>query len=341
MRAADAAGTTVIVGETVSRIDRERRQIATASGRAVAYDTLVLATGSHPLVPPLPGTGLPGVVTFRDIHDVTVMIAAAARRGRAVVIGGGLLGLEAAEGLRRRGMTVTVVHLMPSLMERQLDRDAARLLQASLEARGIAFELAAKTTEILGPKRVRGVRLEDGRQLPADLVVLAIGIVPNVDLARAAGLACGRGVIVDDGMCTSDPAVHAVGECAEHRGRSYGLVAPLWEQVEVCAARLAGDAEARYAGSTLATSLKVAGIDVYSAGDPSAGGGEEIVFRDPGRGVYRKLVLRDGRLTCAVLYGDAADGAWYAEAMRAERPVGDIRTSLIFGKAFADSAAAA
>jgi nitrite reductase (NADH) large subunit len=333
-----AVGEGAILGDAVAAIDRWRRCVATASGRTVSYDALVLATGSHPIVPAIAGTDLPGVVSFRDIQDVTAMIAAASGDRRAVVIGGGLLGLEAAEGLRRRCMPVTVVHLTASLMERQLDATAGRLLQESLERRGIAFELNAETIEITGADRVTGIRLKSGAELPADLVVLAIGIKPNVDLARAAGLTCNRGVVVDDAMRTSDPAIYAVGECAEHRGRSYGLVAPLWDQVAVCAARLAGDAEAAYAGSTVATNLKVTGVDVYSAGELTAEGGDEIVLRDPARGVYRKLVLRGGRLAGAVLYGDASDGAWYTELVRAARPVGELRANLIFGRAFAEPA---
>jgi nitrite reductase (NADH) large subunit len=330
-----AGAATVVSGDPVTAIDRSARQVRTARGRVADYDVLVLATGSTPIVPAIPGATLSGVVTFRDINDVTVMTAAAARRGHAVVIGGGLLGLEAAEGLRRRGMTVTVLHLMSALMERQLDGNAAALLQSSLEARGLSFGLEADTAEIVGADRVSGVKLKDGRVIPADLVVIAVGIRPNAELGRAAGLTCGRGIVVDDAMRSSDPSIYAVGECVEHRGRSYGLVAPLWEQVDVCAARLAGDTTAAYAGSTFATSLKVAGVDVYSAGELSAPDGEEIVLRDSRRGVYRKLMVRDGRLTGAVLYGDVADGAWYLDLMREGRPIDSARSELIFGKAFA------
>jgi nitrite reductase (NADH) large subunit len=328
----------VHVGEAVEGIDRAHRTIRTTTGRSVAYDALVLATGSKPIVLPVPGADLAGVVTFRDIADVERMIAAAVAGRRAVVIGGGLLGLEAAEGLRRRGMAVTVVHLMPWLMERQLDAPAAGLLKASLERRGIKFILEADTAEITGGVRVTGVRLKDGRRLAADLVVMAAGIRPNADLARAAGRRGHRGVIVDDAMRTSDPAIYAVGECVEHRGVSYGLVAPLWEQVAVCARRLAGDATAPYEGSTAATSLKVTGIEMYSAGDlaPSEGA-EEIVLQDPGRGVYRKLAVRDGRLVGAVLFGDAADGAWYSDLIRAGTPIAERRRELIFGRRFAET----
>ncbi len=330
-----AAGVNAVTGQAAVAVDRVRHLVHTAHDRVFPYDALVLATGSTPITLNISGADLPGVVTFRDLQDVASMVAAASRRGRAVVIGGGLLGIEAAEGLRRRGMAVSIVHLMPSLMERQLDAPAAELLCRSLVGRGIEVLLQAETAAILGERRVAAVRLKDGRILPADLVVMAVGIRPNAELARAAGLECRRGVVVDDAMRTSDPAVYAVGECVEHRGRSYGLVSPLWDQVGVCAARLAGDDGAAYSGSTEATSLKVAGIDVYSAGELSAGAGEEIVLSDPGRGVYRKLVLRDGRLSGAVLYGDAADGAWYADLMRRNAPVAAMRGDLIFGRGVA------
>jgi nitrite reductase (NADH) large subunit len=332
-------GTAVVhVGEAVEAIDRAHRTIRTTRGRTVSYDALVLATGSTPIVLPVPGADFPGVATFRDIADVERMVAAAAAGRRAVVIGGGLLGLEAAEGLRRRGMAVTVVHLMPWLMERQLDAPAAALLQASLERRGIEFILEAETAEILGAGRATGVRLKDGRRLAADLVVMAVGIRPNADLARAAGLCCHRGVIVDDAMRTSDPAIFAVGECVEHRGVSYGLVAPLWEQVAVCARRLAGDGTARYEGSTAAASLKVTGIEMYSAGDlASSDGAEDIVLQDPGRGVYRRLAVRNGRLVGAVLFGDASDGAWYGDLIHTGAPIAERRRELIFGRRFAET----
>lgn len=332
---------TVRTGEAVTAIDRAARVVHTAAGRRIEYDTLVLATGSTPMVLAIPGARLPGVVTFRDLLDVERMVGAAQRGGNAVVIGGGLLGLEAADGLRRRGMTVTVVHLMPSLMERQLDGTAADLLQQTLAARGLRFVMPAETAAIVGSERVQGVALKDGSVLPADLVVMAIGIRPNAELARAAGMACGRGVIVDDAMRSSDPAIFAVGECVEHRGRSYGLVAPLWDQVAVCAAQLADDASAAYPGSTVATNLKVTGIDLYSAGELAAADGEEIVFSDATRGIYRKLIVRDGVLSGAVLYGDTGDGGWYFDLMRARTAIAPIRDDLAFGRAFAGERVAA
>lgn len=332
----EAAAAARYLGESVERIDRAARTVTTSAGRRVDYDTLVLATGSWPIALPISGASLPGVMQFRDIADIGSMIAACQSGGRAVVIGGGLLGLEAAEGLRRRGMTVTVVHLMPWLMERQLDQAGGAMLQAVLERRGLGVLLAVQAEAILGEGRVRAVRLKDGRELPADLVVMAVGIRPRIELAQAAGLACGRGVLVDDAMLTSDPAIHAIGECAEHRGRCYGLVEPVWQQAAICARRIAGDGSAGYAGSVEATSLKVGGIELYSAGaPPGAAGNEEIVLRDHDRGVYRKLAVRDGRLVGAMLLGDAMDGHWYGELIRAGADITRIRRNLAFGRRFA------
>jgi nitrite reductase (NADH) large subunit len=324
------------LGESVASIDRAAKRVHT-QGDSVAYDTLVLATGSRPIVLPIPGAALPNVLTFRDLADVDAMLAMP-RGAKAVVIGGGLLGLEAAEGLRRRGLEVTVVHLMPWLMERQLDRRAAVLLQEELEARAIRVVLPAETAAILGEGRATGVALKDGRVLPADIVVMAVGIRPDTALARAAQLACGRGIAVDDAMRTSDPAIHAIGECCEHRGQCHGLVAPIWEQVSACVLALQGE-RARFTAGPVATSLKVSGVAVYSAGELAAGAGaEEIVLEDGARGAYRKLVLRDGKLAGAVLFGDAADGPWFFELMRAGRDVRAMRGDLIFGPAFAPAA---
>ncbi|MBI3706963.1 MAG: NAD(P)/FAD-dependent oxidoreductase [Proteobacteria bacterium] len=331
-----ANGVGLRAGEAAIAIDRAQRTVATDAGAAVPYDALVLATGSHPIILPVPGATLEGVVTFRDLRDVRRMVVASGAGGRAVVIGGGLLGLEAAEGLRRRGMAVTVVHLMPFLMERQLDEPAAALLRESLAQRGVAVVLSAETMAVTGAARASGVSLKDGRSLPADLVVMAVGIHPNADLARAAGLTCRRGVLVDDGLGTSDPAVFAIGECVEHRGRSYGLLGPIWEQAQVLAGRLAESDEATYPGSAVATSLKVTGIDVYSVGEfAMTAGSEEIVLEDCGRGAYRKLVIEQDRLRGAVLYGDVADGGWYFELIRAGGAIGTMRDGLIFGRTFA------
>jgi nitrite reductase (NADH) large subunit len=269
-----------------------------------------------------------------------MMIAAAARVRDAVVIGGGLLGLEAANGLARRGMNVTVVHLKPWIMERQLDAPAAGMLQAALEERGIRFVLGAQTKEIVGyGGSVRAVRLADGGELAADLVVCAIGVQPNVELARAAGLACERGVQVNDTMQTFDPRIYAVGECVAHRGRSYGLVAPLYDMARVCAQHLAGEAIFAYRGSVPATRLKVTGVEVFSAGRLAAGPGtEDIVYVDAPARVYRKLVLREGRLDGAVMVGNTADAAWYQELIESQRDVSALRDRLMFGREIAEAA---
>src|SRR5262245_24822432 len=245
----------LITGDAVKKIDRQTRTVTSASGIEVHYDEILIATGSRPLAPPIPGLGLPGTCAFRDIADVDKMLAAARTHKRAVVIGGGLLGLEAAWGLKQRGMSVALVHLMPTLMERQLDAASGQLLQRDLDRRGIAFFTNGQTEEILGADRAEGVRLADGRSIAADLVVLAIGIRPNIDLARAAGLEVNRGIVVTDDMRTSDSDIFAAGECVEHRGQVFGLVAPLWDQAKVCAARIAGDETAMFATRALSTSL--------------------------------------------------------------------------------------
>ncbi|TBW38279.1 NAD(P)/FAD-dependent oxidoreductase [Siculibacillus lacustris] len=321
-------------GATIVAIDRAARTVTAASGKVTPYDTLILATGSEPFVIPVPGKDLPGVVTFRDLDDVEKMQAAADAGGHAVVIGGGLLGLEAAAGLQMKGMGVTVVHLMPTLMERQLDPSAGYLLRRAIEVRGIEVVTQANTKAILGETHVTGVELADGRIIAATLVVMAVGIRPATALARAAGLAVERGVVVDDAMRTSDPSVYAVGECVQHRGACYGLVAPLYEMGKVLAANLAGDGAA-YTGSVTATKLKVTGIDLFSAGDFSEGDDrDEIVLRDPARGVYKRLVLKDDRIVGAVLYGETGDGSWFFDLLKKETDVAAMRDTLIFGQAY-------
>jgi nitrite reductase (NADH) large subunit len=330
-----ANGIELIAGDKVVAIDRAARTVRATSGRTVRYDRLVIATGSSPIVLPVPGADLPGVVTFRDMDDVERMLAAAAEGGRAVVIGGGLLGLEAAHGLALRGMAVTVVHLMPTLMERQLDEAAGWLLKEALEARGLAIRTRADTEEIVGERHVEGVRLKDGTLIPADLAVMAAGIRPNVSLARVAGLEIGRGILVDDNMLTSDPAVLAVGECVEHDGQTYGLVAPLWEMCRALADTLV-ERPTGFSGAVTATKLKVSGINVYSAGDFSGGEAtQDIVLRDAFRGVYKRLILRDDRIVGAVLYGDTADGPWYFDQLRRGEDVSACRDRLILGQAAA------
>ncbi|CAA7611600.1 Nitrite reductase (NAD(P)H) [Candidatus Terasakiella magnetica] len=334
----EANGITLHTGDPVTGIDPATKTVRSASGLVVPYDALLLSTGSKPLMPPLPGLELPGVVAFRDIADTDAMLEAAAKKQRAVVIGGGLLGLEAAWGLKRRGMPVALVHLMPTLMERQLDVEAAKLLQKDLTERGLHFFTSGQTEEIMGADRAEGIKLTDGREIPAELVVVAIGIRPNVDLAKAAGLEVNRGIVVGDDMATSDPSIYAVGECVEHRGQIFGLVAPLWEQAKVCAARMAGDDQAIYVTPALSTRLKITGIDVFSAGQLVAQdeADEELVYRDSARGIYKKLVLRADKVVGAVMYGDVEDGAWYFQLMRDKADIAAIRDRMIFGQVYAD-----
>jgi nitrite reductase (NADH) large subunit len=329
-------GITLHAGRKVSAIDRVRRVVVTDDGSEAPYDRLLLATGSNPVILPIPGSTLEGVLTYRDIADTESMIEAAKEYTRAVVIGGGLLGLEAANGLRARGMDVTVVHLAEWLMERQLDRTAGKLLQESLAARGLKFLVPKQTAEIVAGEsgRVCAVRFADGESVAADLVVMAVGVRPNAELAEKAGLHCSRGVVVSDTMQTFDPRIYAVGECVNHRGIAYGLVAPLFEMAKVCANHLAAFGIGRYQGSITSTKLKVTGIDLFSAGDFVGGDGtEHITLSDPVAGVYKKLVLKDEKLVGAVLYGDTVDGAYYFKLLREGRSVGDVRDRLMFGEA--------
>jgi len=328
-------GVTLHKGTKVTSIDRTAKTITTDNGLTESYDKLVIATGSVPIIIPVPGHKLPGVLAYRDLDDVDAMIFAAKSRGNAVVIGGGLLGLEAAAGLAEQGMKVTVVHLMPTLMERQLDPAAGYLLKKAIEERGIDVLTGANTKAILGEQKVEAVELEDGTVIPADLVVMAVGIRPNGTLAKEAGLAVNRGIVVDDQMRTSDPDVFALGECAEHRGATYGLVAPLYDMAGVLAKTLAGEAAA-YSGSVTATKLKVTGINLYSAGDfAEAKDREEIVLRDATRGIYKRLVIKDSQIIGVVLYGDTGDGSWFFQLLREGKDIADLRETLIFGQGFA------
>ncbi len=328
-------GVMLYKGHKIVEIDRAAKTVRSEHGEVAAYDKLVIATGSAPFIIPVPGKDLPGVLTYRDLDDVEAMLFAAQSRGSAVVIGGGLLGLEAAAGLKERGMDVTVLHLMPSLMERQLDPAAGYLLKRELESRGIKVVTKANTRQIVGDGRVEGVELEDGTVIPATLVVMAVGIRPNAALAKEAGLAVNRGIVVSDGMQTSDPDIYAVGECVEVDGKVYGLVAPLYQMADVAAGHLAGDPAKRFVDTSTATRLKVTGIDLYSAGDFAEGDDrEEIVLRDANAGVYRRLVLRDNRIIGAVLYGDAADGPWFFDLLKKDTDVSEMRDTLIFGQAY-------
>ena len=333
-------GVTLHKGKRVTEIDRAGQLVIADDGTVAEYDKLLIATGSSPFVIPVPGKDLGGVVTYRDLDDVELMLEAAKRGGKAVVIGGGLLGLEAAYGLKRRGMAVTVLHLMPTLMERQLDASAGYLLENAIKERDIDVITRANTHEIMGlDGKVTAVKLDDGTEIPADIVVMAVGIKPNAGLAEDAGLEVGRGILVDDNLHTSDPDILAVGECVEHAGQCYGLVAPLYEMAKVIAANLGGDPAPAYTGSVTSTKLKVTGIDLFSAGDFAEGEGrEEIVLRDAAGGVYKRLVIEDNKIIGVVLYGDTADGAWFFDLLKRETDISEMRETLIFGQAFAGGA---
>ncbi|QJD99125.1 NAD(P)/FAD-dependent oxidoreductase [Massilia forsythiae] len=335
-------GIALHAGDPVTRIDRKRRIVHAQSGLAVEYDRLLIATGSKPFIVPVPGHQLDGVVGFRDLQDVDAMLAAARAGGHAVVIGGGLLGLEAANGLRRQGMEVSVVHVTASLMNQQLDASAAGLLRATLERRGLRILLERQTAEIVADEegtRVRAVRFQDGEEIPADLVVMAAGVRPNIALAQSAGLHCERAIVVDDTLQTYDPRVYAVGECVQHRRATFGLVAPIWDQARVCAAHLAGAGHRRYVQQATATKLKVTGVDLYSAGDIVGGeGSEDLVLRDRRGGVYKRLVVAGNRLVGAVLYGDVADGPWYFDLIQKRTDIASMRDQLLFGQALAENA---
>ncbi len=327
-------GITLHKGKRVVEIDRVRRQVVAEDGTTESYDRLLVATGSRPFILPVPGNDLEGVIGFRDIADVDTMLEAARNRRHAVVIGGGLLGLEAANGLMQQGMSVTVVHLLDTLMERQLDRPAAEMLRKTLEERGLHFLMPAETEAIIGQERVEKVRFRDGTEIYADLVVMAVGIRPNVELAKAAGIHCERGIVVNDTLQTYDPRVYAIGECVQHRGKTYGLVAPLFEMARVCANHLARLGIGRYEGSVTSTKLKVTGIDLFSAGDFLGGpDSEELVFQDAARGVYRKLVVENNRITGVVMFGDTIDGSWYFDLMRDGTDISEMREHILFGQA--------
>ena len=334
-------GVTLRYGVRATAVDAAARNVTLAGGTRLSFSKLVFATGSQPIKPDIPGMDLPGVLTFRDVDDVNAIAASKAAGTRVVVIGGGLLGLEAAYGLAKAGARVTLLHLMDRLMERQLDHRAALMLQRAVEARGIAVRLQAQTARIAGNGKVEGVELHDGTTIAADAVVVAVGIRANAALARTAGLEVGRGIVVDDHLETNAAGVHAIGECAEHRGCCYGLVEPAYEQAQLLARRLAGE-RASYPGSVLATNLKVSGVNVFSAGDflGATAEAEEIVLSDPAAGVYKKLVVAQGRLVGAVLFGDTADGLWYLDLIRTGSPVARLRDDLVFGRALATRAAA-
>ena len=331
-------GVRLITGAPATAIDAAEREVRVGDLTLLPFDRLVIATGSTPIRLAKPGMDLPGVITFRDLADVAAIRAAATPGARAVVIGGGLLGLEAAFGLARCGVDTTLVHVMDRLMERQLDARAAALVKAATERRGIRVLLEADTAAIEGDARPQAVRLADGRVIPADLVVVAVGVRPATDLARAAGLEVRRGIVVDDALETSVSGAYAIGECAEHRGIAHGLVEPAYEQADVLARRL-GLGNLLYEGSVPATSLKVSGVPVFSAGDVHDDD-NTIVFTDPGAAAYRKLVVRGDRLVGALLVGDVAESLWYLELIRSGASIRSFRDQLMFGRCFAERLAA-
>jgi nitrite reductase (NADH) large subunit len=328
-------GVTLKYGCVASEIDVGRRELKIANEESITFSRLVLATGSAPLRLNVPGADLAGVHTFRDSRDVDLLLTLAAQKKRVVVVGGGLLGLEAAYGLAKAGAPVTLIHLMDRLMERQLDAPAGELLKSLVERKGIKILLNANTARIHGETRVEGVELTDGRKIDVDAVIFAAGIRPNIALARDAGIPVNRGVVVDDHLQTGAPDIFALGECAEHHGICYGLVEPAYEQATVLARHLAGRASA-YSGSVVATNLKVSGVAVFSAGDfMGADGSEAIVLNDFRHGTYKKLVVSNGRLTGAVLVGDTADALWYLELIRNRKPIARIRADMMFGRSLA------
>ena len=327
----------LITGVHVVSIDRKATSAVLSNGKKITYDNCVLATGSHPIRLNIPGNDLPGVEVFRSIADAERLARAATAGCRAIVIGGGLLGIEAAYGLKRAGADVTLLHVMSRLMERQLDATAATLLRSALEGKGIDVVLEADTERIEGAGAVERLVLKSSAEFSASLVVMAVGVRPRIDVAKASGLVCQRGIVVDDHMQTSDRSIYAIGECAEHCGAVYGLVEPAYAHARVAAHTLAGKA-ASYRGTVLATNLKVSGVPVFSAGDFEGVGAEHIVWRDASAGVYRKFVVRAGRLAGVVLIGDTTDALWFRDLIDSAEPIEKFRTTLAFGRAFAEAA---
>ncbi len=321
-------------GKTIVKIDRRNRMVIAEDGTIEKYDRLLLATGSNSIILPVPGNDLHGVVTFRNIRDVETMLEISEPHKQALIIGGGLLGLEAAYALKQQGMYVTVVHLMDSLMERQLDSEAAAMLKRTLEKHGIQFLMETTTEAFLGEEKVRGVRFKGGLEIATDLVVMAVGIRPNTGLAKSANIYCERGIVVNDTMQTYDGRIYAVGECVQHKGQVYGLVAPLFEQAKVCANQLAQLGHTYYRGSTTFSKLKVTGVDLFSTGDFIGDTTtEEIVMKDLAKGVYKKIVLKENRIQGVVMFGDTVDGAWYYQLLRDQTDISHMREQLLFGQA--------
>lgn len=339
---------TLLKGDPAVQIDRHRKIVSTKSAKQIHYDKLILATGSQPFIAPFPGHDLNNVLGFRTVKDVDRMLAISKIHRTAVVIGGGLLGLEAASGLNRQGMDVTVLHSGGHLLNRQLDQRAATLLRASLEQDGIAFKLNVRTESLTGNAAgdVTTIKLTSGEVIPADLVVFATGVTPNIELAKQANLQCERGILVSDTLQTFDPSIYAVGECIQHRGTLFGLVAPLFEQAKVCANHLAELGFKSYATKPTATKLKVSGLDVYSAGiidqtngvkSPEGTPCEYLQYEDRQKGIYKKLVLKDNKLIGIVLFGDIKEGAYFFDLIQSETNISAVRHLLIFGKAYCEA----
>lgn len=323
--------------KAVARIERGFKKVIAVDGTTASYDRLLIATGSKAIFPKVEGNDLDGVISFRDIVDVNKMLDYSRKYKKAIVLGGGLLGLEAANGLALRGMDVTVIHRNEVLLNRQLDKTAAKLLQSELEQRGITFKMATKLQKLIGneDKHIIAAQFHDGSELACDLLIAAIGIEPNIAIAKEAGLYCERGIVVNDTLQSYDPSIYAVGECIQHRGGTFGLVAPLFEQAKVCANHLSSHGVAEYVTLPTATKLKVTGIQLFSVGDFIGDAeSESITFSDPALGIYKKLVLKANQLIGAVLYGDTADGSWYQELLEKKASVFEMRDKLIFGKAY-------
>lgn len=325
--------------KAVVNIDRGRREVIAADGTIAHYDRLLIATGSNPFILPVPGSELDGVIAFRDIHNVEQMLSYSEKHQHAVILGGGLLGLEAANGLRERGMNVTVLHNNTTLLNRQLDVEAGKLLQNELESRGVQFKMPTETEALIddGNGHVKAVRFNDGSELPCDLFIMAIGVRPNYALAESAGIYCERGIVVDDTMQTYDPSIYAVGECVQHRGDTFGLVAPLFDQAKVCANHICGHGAAGYETLPTATKLKVTGINLFSVGNFLGDSDcEFVLFRDLEQKNYKKLVLKNNRIAGAVLYGDTTEGAWYHQLLEDKTDISAMRSLLIFGRGYAE-----
>ncbi|MPW42900.1 nitrite reductase small subunit NirD [Acinetobacter guerrae] len=335
-------GIKFIAQDPAVKIDRTRKVVHTQKGERIDYDRLIIATGSKPFIPPVQGSDLNGVISFRDIYDVNTMIKYCETKKNAVVIGGGLLGLEAAYGLKQRGMNVTVLHLTDRIMDRQLDTRASAMLRHSIEQKGIKIITEAHTEALIGKDmHVTQVRLKDGTVLEADLVIFAVGIRPNIALAQSAGLRCNRGILVNDTMQTFDPSIYAVGECIEHRNQTFGLVEPLWGQAFICATHLAEHGSLTFKSPTVPTQLKVSGVDVFSAGRIDVENSEpkedyeDIVLNDEKRQIYKRIIIQKDKVIGAVLFGDTEDGMWYAELIADQTPISTFRNKLLFGKDFA------